>query len=144
MKMGSSTPMGLLSLPYARHELGRVVVAVVDVAANAGIDEPHRIAGFARVQVAPARFELRHQRLEPRDLRARLVELLRVYLAQARHRTGRARAPRVRSTDLLDLGEREPHVLELADPSDPHERLRVVQAGASTTARGGLEQAELL
>ena len=89
----------------------------------------------------------RFERLEPRDLRARLLELLRVDLAHAVHR-GRGGARRAAVLDVLhdrlDVREAEAEVLELLDPADADERLRTVEPVAPLRASGRLQQVELL
>src|SRR4051812_7864015 len=103
-----------------------------------------RLAGF---EVLEACLDLALEGLETRDLRACLVELLRVDLAHFPHRRrcGRSRAVLLDLLhDGLDVGEAEPEILELLDPADPDERLRTVKAVTALRAAGRLEQIHLL
>src|SRR5688572_17808592 len=101
------------------HEIGLGLVLLVYVAAGARGDEPQRIAGPTGVQVIEARPQLDLERGELLDLLLGLAQLVAVHLADTTHRIRRAARFLPALEDLLDLVEREAHVLQLRDPADP-------------------------
>ena len=128
----------------ARDELGRMVLARVLIARDAGVEEARGVAGVAGVEVVEARGELGLERVEARELRSRVGETRAVGVAHQAHRTGRARRLFPRLHDRLNLREREAEILELADPPDADERVVSEEAIATLRSGMGTEEAELL
>src|ERR1043166_8874978 len=95
----------------------------------------------ARLEISERRRELIPQLLQARDLVADFGELVREDAAHALHRILRRR---LRRQELVDLMEREPEVLELADPVHPIDRFVAVHAEAAGRSGARDEQAELL
>ena len=125
------------------HELGRVLLATVLIAGDAGVHEARRVAGVAGVEVVQAGRQLGLEGAQTGDLCARLGEARVVRVAHQPHRARRVRGLFPGFDDVLNLGEREPQVLQLADPPDADEGVGAEEPVAALRARVRLQQAEL-
>lgn len=120
------------------------MLAVVQVARAASCEHPDGIAAVASVEITKALGELGLEGPEALDLAAGLVELGDVGVAHQAHRRWRRRLGLPLADDGLDIGQRQPELLQLADPADPHQRVRTEEAVAPLRARVGREETELL
>src|SRR5687767_7535241 len=105
------------------HQLGYVRLAVVELAAAARGEQLGWVANVTGVEVLEARLELVLERLKTAHLLARLLQLLLEGLAHLHHRARRRPLLLPFADAGLDVGQREAHLLQLADPANAEERL---------------------
>jgi hypothetical protein len=103
-------------------------VAVVQITRAACSEDTNGIAAVARVEVTEAVGELGLEGFEALDLAAGLFELGEVGFAHQAHRGGGRRLGLPLADDALDVGEREPELLQLGDPPDANEGVGTEEA----------------
>jgi hypothetical protein len=111
-----------------RDEVGGLGVAVVQITRAACSEDTNGVAAVARVEVTEAVGELGLEGLEALDLAAGLFELGEVGFAHQAHRGGGRRLGLPLADDALDVGEREPELLQLGDPPDANEGVGTEEA----------------
>ena len=127
-----------------RDELGGLVLTVVEVARATRSEDPDGIAAVAGVEITKALVELGLEGAEPFDLPAGLFELGDVRVAHEAHGRGCGGLGLPLADDGLDVGQRKPELLQLADPPHAHQGLGAEKPVAPFGPRVGHEEAELL